>query len=133
MADLTPVPVEMAERVWPAARSAIRGPKNGIGRGYDVDRLHGRLLLGIDRLWIAGFTNTWRATQPDLPFCGLVITSIGPPPKDRPGGLFYKEKSITIHLIAGTKLYTWIDDAVEKITAYAEAQNLRHAGKLRGS
>ena len=129
IADVTPVPLDMTERVWPAARSLIRGPKFGIGREYDVDRLHGRLLLGVDRLWIAGFQKVYKGTHP---ICGLVITSIGPPPKDRPDqrfkkGLFFKEKSITVHLIAGERLYTWIDDAVEKISAYAQAQGCRQA------
>jgi hypothetical protein len=126
LADFTPVPVEMAERVWPGVRDMIRGPKTGIGREYDVDRLHHRLLLGIDRVWIAGFTRITAGELVKHPFCGLVITSIGAPPKSGPQ-LFFKEKSIFIHLIAGVRLYTWIDEAVEKIVAYAKAQEVRQA------
>ena len=132
--DVTPVAIDMVERVWSLVRSMIRGPKTGIGKEYDVDRLHGRLLLGVDRLWVAAYPTLWKGERP---FCGLVITSIGPPPKDRPGlrstEFFFKEKSITIHLIAGKMPYRWIDDAVEKITAYARAQGCRQAFVLARS
>jgi hypothetical protein len=124
--ELLPVPCEMIPRVWRAVRSAIRAPQKGLGPGYDTDRLHGRLLLGIDCLWVAALTKA----QPhhkglQTRFAGIVITSIGPPPTPRPCKLFYTERSLTVHFIAGVATEAWIADAVQKICDYGKAMGCR--------
>ena len=123
--ELLPVPVEMVPQFWRNAKCLIHGPKNGIGRdrGYDIERLHGRLLLGMDRLWMAVITEGSRSYTSR--FAGVVITSIGPPPTDLPGKMFSKEQSLTVHFISGIHTLAWANDAIEKIIAYGKENNCR--------
>jgi hypothetical protein len=93
--------------------------------GYDYKRTHARLTVGVDRLWIAAFTQVsascgcgFDGTPRADRFAGVVVTSIGAPPKDRPRKLLLKKKSLTAHFINACNIEAWIDDAVEKITAY---------------
>lgn len=124
--ELLPVPIEMLDKVWSSARRLIKGPY-GIGDGwdcdYDVERLHGRLLLGMDRLWLPAITKGSRTGR----FAGVVITSIGPPPKDRPHKLFFNERSLTVHFIAGRWTRAWMPDAQEKLVAYGKESGCRQA------
>ena len=114
--ELLPVPIEMIPRLWTkTAKRLIQSPR-GIGYDYDIERLHGRLLVGMDQLWLAAITkgsNTGR-------FAGAVITSIGPPPVDLPRKLFRKERSLTVHFVAGHLPGAWMDDAREKIVRYGK-------------
>jgi len=98
----------------------IQGPK-GIGCDYDIERLHGRLLVGMDRLWVAAITKGNRAGR----YAGVVITSLGPPPPDRPRKLFAIERSLTAHFIAGQSVEAWIDDAIAKVAAYGKENGCR--------
>ena len=118
--ELYLVPVSWAHSCFHRARFVIQAPRSGIGRDYDINRLYGRLVLGMDRLWLAAFTPTANKWIRDL-FAGVVITSIGKAPPDRPRKLFPEDdRSLIAHFIAGRNLESWIGDAIEKITDYGK-------------
>lgn len=123
--ELYLVPPEMVARAWHPARYVMRGPKSGIGRDYDFNRLHGRLVLGIDQLWMAAFIFCGQSVRDLCP--GVVITSIGPPPKDLPRRLFDRKdsNSLTVHFIAGWSIEAWMPDAIEKIAAYGKKHDCK--------
>ena len=123
--ELLPVPTDMVPKLWTGVKQSIRGPR-GMGDeawncAYDVKRLHGRLLVGMDRLWIAVITKGCNTGK----FAGIVITSLGPPPPDRPHKLFFIERSLTVHFIAGHLPRAWMDDAIEKIALYGKENGCR--------
>jgi hypothetical protein len=122
--ELLPViPVEAAVKLWrTTVKRMIMGPRGmGLDSDYDIERLHGRLVVGMDRLWLALFTKGGYAGTT----AGIVITSIGPPPSDRPQKLFLKERSLTVHFIAGHRTGAWIPDAIQKLTAYGKENGCR--------
>lgn len=107
---MLPVPTELVPRLWRHARRV------GLSRipGYNAERTHQRLLLGIDQLWIAS-TNRF--------MWGVIITSISNrPPQQRKAWKREDKKlmkSLTIHLAGEYRLLSWLDSAVERITHYA--------------
>jgi len=113
--ELLLVPVELVPAVWDRAYYLIRR-KGQAPEGYDIKALYQRLLLGRDRLWLAVFTHAKAHLMNS--YGGMVISTVGPPPKDLSHVLFTRDRSITVHVIAARKIYSWFDDAVEKITAY---------------
>jgi hypothetical protein len=118
----------MIPRVWRSARSLFYGWDKGNGSkgappGYDIKRAHARLTVGVDRLWIAAMIRAKGRVWDDPEgmqhrFYGAVITSVSGPPPDRPRKLLLKKRSLTVHFVAAYGIEAWIDDAVEKITAY---------------
>lgn len=114
----------MVPQLWYNARFYIRSPKSGISHDYDIERLHGRLLLGMDRLWMAVTTTEGGRHGRGPGYVGVVITSLGPLPDCSPK-LFRKEQSLLVHFIAGRYLKAWISDAIEKIAAYGKENGCR--------
>lgn len=108
--EVLPVPPELVPKVWkPVRRVALSKIPN-----YDIERTHTRLLVGIDRLWVA-FS--------PVQLVGVVITSISPrPPKRRK--VFWRAdtalmKSLTIHVAGEHQLLHWLASAMERINLYA--------------
>lgn len=118
--EMLPVPPELTPKVWKAARKVAFSKIPG----YDIERTHTRLLVGIDRLWVA-YSN--RPGSRSL--LGVVITSLSqrPPSKRK---CFRRTdpalmKSLTIHVAGEYFLLSWLDSAIERINRYAREQGCR--------
>ena len=117
--EVLPVPPEMVSHYWWMVGYELRKIP-----GYDVERTHSRLLLGIDTLWVSDGWHPWT-------YCNyaLIITSISPRPfstwkrfqrQDRK-----QMKSLSVHVLAGTQLLSWLASARERICAYARQHGCR--------
>lgn len=113
--DVLPVPPEMLPLVWPRVRRVFSLIPN-----YDVERTHTRLLVGLDRLWVANMPQR---------LAGVIVTSFSlrPPSKRK----CFKRKdpalmrSLTIHVAGELNLLSWLDSAMERINLYARQQGCR--------
>lgn len=116
LGEVLPVPPEMIRQLWKKVRYVFRHIP-----GYDVQRTHTRLLVGIDRLWLGIVEGQIR---------GVIVTSISPRPPSKHKIFERKDaalmKSLTIHLAGGPKtvekLRSWLPSAIERISAYAREQ-----------
>lgn len=117
--EVLPVPPEMISQMWKKVRYVFRKIP-----GYDVERTHTRLLVGIDQLWVGIVEGAIR---------GVIITSISPRPPSNRKVFRRKEpalmKSLTIHLAGGPKgverLLSWLPSAIERINRYAREHDCR--------
>ena len=122
--EVLPVPVEAVPRLWKDIAHIIRWPRRGAPH-YDLERLHGRLLLGIDQAWLGVYKRSPR----DSPYAGVIVTSITakPPTPSK----YYRTsdpaaaRSLTVHLVSGRSIESWIDSAVERISGYARENGCR--------
>lgn len=116
--EMLPVPPEMVPRVWKSVHRAVLSKIPN----YDVERTHTRLLVGIDRLWVAYQPLEIMGLKTQA-LVGVIITSISPrPPKRRK--VFWRAdtalmKSLTIHVAGRSALLSWLDSAIERINHYA--------------
>jgi hypothetical protein len=116
--EVLPVPPEYVSRVWKNS-PAIRNFLSQIP-GYDIERLHGRLLSGMDRLWIA--------PGPGQLYGVIITTVLNKPPQQRKAFLRKDRalmKSLLVHFVGGYGLTRWIDSASERIKLYARQQGCR--------
>lgn len=117
--ELLPVPPEYVDKFW---RGACRVALRKIP-GYDQNRTHQRLLIGLDTLWVAcapvGCPSIW----------GVVITSLSERPPS-PMKCFQRKnpalmRSLTVHVAGEYVVDKWIDSAIERITRYAREMGCR--------
>lgn len=116
--EVLPVPPSALDGHWkPIARFFRRCHNANVT--YDVDRLHARLVAGIDMLWIAV------VDRKERPIRGVIVTSIT---NRSPSGRRYFDahaRSLTVHLATGRSIEAWIDSAVERITRYGREQGCK--------
>ncbi|HEY6290746.1 MAG TPA: hypothetical protein VI455_04180 [Terriglobia bacterium] len=124
--EVLPVSREMLEEVWRRALWGIRAKRNRGREIFDLNHMYQRLRSGHDLLWVA-FTHNDKFTNASG-FVGAVITTVSSVP---PGGKKFRLglgpdelRSLTIHWLAGRKIKSWIDSAVERIIRYAREQNV---------
>lgn len=115
--EVLPVPPEVLPRVWgPVKRAFTQIP------GYDVERLHTRLQVGIDQLWCA-YVPYWTGTRTIFRLSGVIVTSISDRPPSKRNVFKRKDpalmKSLTIHLAKGQFMKQWLVLAIERIWRYA--------------
>lgn len=114
--DVLPVPPELVPQVWKSVRRVVLAKIPG----YDIERTHARLLVGIDRLWVA-YRGRWLG--------GVIITSISQRPPSNRNCFKRKDpelrKSLTIHVAGENWLLWWLDSAIERISHYAREQKCR--------
>lgn len=95
--------------------------------GYDIERTHTRLLVGIDQLWVA--YNRWQN------LIAVIITSISQRPPSNRKCFRRKDpalmRSLTIHL-TGKKIKSWLPSAIERIGLYARAHQCRQLFIMTG-
>lgn len=115
--EVLPVPVEMVPSLWRGARQV------GFSRipGYNIERTHQRLLIGMDKLWLAfGAHNA---------IYGVIVTSISKHPPQQRKAFKRKdpalEKSLIIHVAGEHALLSWLDSAIERINLYARRNGCR--------
>lgn len=114
--EVLPVPPELVPKVWQSARRV------GFSRipGYNIERTHARLLMGVDQLWIA---------LDGRNMVGVIVTSISNRPPQQRKAFLRKDpalmKSLIIHLAGERRLLSWLDSAVERINLYARQQGCR--------
>jgi hypothetical protein len=85
---------------------------------YDVEGLHNRLLLGVDRLWVA--IQTSGAIQ--RRYLGVIVTSLT---MDHPPRGFLENRTLFVHLAEGELIECWIQSAVQVIKDYARLHDSR--------
>lgn len=112
--EVLPVPPAELPGLWKTVVSLFHRRRTP----YDVDRLHGRLLLGRDRLWVAV------VDDPARPLRGVIVTSVAnrPPTQSK---RFQPVRSLTVHIANGISIDAWIDSAIERITQYGLGEGCR--------
>ena len=114
--EVLPVTLNFLPELWPDLRRSVLR-RNG-GGNVDLIRLYARLVVGIDQLWLAIYTRACRV----VPYAGVIVTSITSRP---PAKGFAPVRSLTVHLVSGSSIESWIDSAVERIGEYGKAQDCR--------
>lgn len=127
--EVLPVPSAVLERHWYdidiTCRKHFRRHKKECAdprqKEYDTQALYTRALAGIDVVWVVA-----RFDADASEYLGVIVTTIAdrPPTKRK---VFRRERSITIHLVNGNMIESWMAQAVERITAYAHDNGCRQA------
>lgn len=122
--EVLPVPPELVPRFWKAVRRVALSKIPG----YDIERTHTRLLVGIDRLWVACLPGKGVSARSQV-LQGVIITSISERPPSKRQCFRRKDpalmRSLTIHVAGEYHLLYWLDSAMERINRYAREHDCR--------
>lgn len=118
--EVVPLPPEVVGRFWKDVRSILHRHwrESRDLENYDDERLHGRLLVGMDTAWLV------IQDREAHPLQGLIVTSIA----ERPPSLrrcFRRERSLIVHVAGGENIGTWIEQAAERISHYGQVHGCR--------
>jgi len=117
LTEVIPVPADYLPPLWPTVARFLK--RHG-GEVLDVERIHGRLLLGRDLLWIGlQHDNRW------TPYTAAILTTVSDHAPTHQKAFVRDARSLTVHLAAGARPGCWIDSAVERIVRYGKDNGCR--------